>query len=293
MLDAKQSEQTWAVILHGGCKPLKTSEVEPNREGLQDALAEAVAVLSSGGSALDAVEAAVRAMEDDPTFNAGRGSKTNAEGEVECDASIMDGETLELGAVCVLKDTLHPVSVARALMPETETLLAGEGAYRFAQRRGLAQPGIGKTLAAAGEGTTTVGCVAMDQQGRLAAATSTGGTGGSKPGRVGDSPLPGLGVYANKAGAISATGQGESIARAMLGARCVIAMENGMSPQEGVDHALTFLGGLPPHSGMIALDAQGRIGWAFTGDQMTVAMATSEAPDLRIEIAGLENAEDA
>ena len=286
-------EQTWAVVIHGGCKPMKKSEAEPNRAGLQDALAEAVAILSSGGSALEAVEAAVRAMEEDPTFNAGRGSKTNAEGEVETDASIMDGATLELGAVCALKDTLHPVSVARALMPETETLLAGEGAFRFAQSKGLAKPGIGKTLAAEGEGTTTVGCVALDSHGRLAAATSTGGTGGSKSGRVGDSPLPGLGMYANKVAAISATGQGESIARAMLGARCVIAMENGGEPQAAVDHALTYLEGLPPHSGLIALDAEGRIGWGHTGDQLVLAWSTSQSRAFRIELSGIEEAEDA
>ena len=289
----ERSKPAWAVVAHGGCKPMKAAEAQPNREGLEDALAEAVAVLASGGSALDAVEAAVRAFEEDPTFNAGRGSKTNAEGEVETDAAIMDGASLELGGVCVLKDTEHPVSVARALMPETETLLAGQGAYRFARSKGLAAPGVGKTLAAEGEGRTTVGCVALDQEGRLAVATSTGGTGGSKPGRVGDSPLPGLGTYANKVAAISATGQGESIARVMLGARCVIAMENGRTPQEAVDHALTYLEGLPPHSGLIALDAEGRIGWGHTGDQMALAWANSEEAGFRIEISGLEDAEDA
>ncbi|WP_309092137.1 isoaspartyl peptidase/L-asparaginase family protein [Phenylobacterium sp.] len=283
---------SWAVVVHGGCKPMKKSEADPNREGLNDALAEAVAILSSGGSALDAVEAAVRAMEEDPTFNAGRGSKTNAEGEVETDASIMAGDTLELGAVCALKDTLHPVTVARALMPETETLLAGEGAYRFAEARGLARRGVGKTLAAEGAGTTTVGCVALDVEGRLAAATSTGGTGGSKPGRVGDSPLPGLGLYANKVAALSATGQGESIARAMLGARCIIAIENGQEPQAAVEHALTYLEGLPPHSGLIAMDAHGRIGWGHTGDQMALGWASAEAPDFRVELSGIEEAED-
>jgi beta-aspartyl-peptidase (threonine type) len=272
---------------------MKKSKVEPNEAGLRDALAEAVAVLRSGGSAVEAAEAAVRAMEEDPTFNAGRGAKTNADGEAEMDASIMDGETLALGAVCALKDTLHPVTVARALMPETETLLAGEGAFRFAEARGLAKRGSGKALASEGQGTSTVGCVALDSRGRLAAATSTGGTGGSKPGRVGDSPVPGLGMYANRVAAISATGQGESIARAMLGARCVIAIEGGQAPQAAVDHALGYLEGLDPHSGLIALDAQGRIGWAHTGDQMALGWASAEGEDLRIEISGLEDAEDA
>lgn len=285
-------DMTWAVIAHGGCKAMKTSEAEPNRRGLEDAVAEAVAILASGGSAVDAVEAAVRVLEDDPTFNAGHGAKRNAEGEVEMDASIMDGDTLELGAVCAIKDTPNPVSVARKLMPETETLLAGEGAFRFAQRHGLAKPGSGKLLGAEGAGTTTVGCVAIDSQGRLAAATSTGGTGGSMPGRVGDSPMPGLGVYANQAAAISATGEGESISRAMLGARVVLAIEAGEDPQSAVEAALAHVRPLPGECGIIALDADGRIGWSHTGDQMALGWATSAEPTVRVEISNLEEAED-
>lgn len=287
------AEGTWAVVVHGGCKPMKLSEAEPNREGLSDALAEAVAVLSAGGSALEAVEAAVRVLEDNPAFNAGRGSKPNAEGEVETDAAIMRGEDLALGAVCALKDTPNPIGVARALLEERETLLAGEGAYRFGQSLGLTRPGAGKTLAGEGVGTSTVGCVALDVRGHVAAATSTGGTGSTKPGRVGDSPIPGLGTYADdRVGAVSATGEGESISRVMLGARAILAMEQGADPQAAVEQALSHLARVGGDAGLIALDRQGRMAWKHTGDQFVVACASSEAPDFNIELLGLENAED-
>lgn len=286
-------DSNWAVVLHGGCKPMKRSEAEQNREGLQDALAEAVAILSAGGSALEAVEAAVRVLEDNPAFNAGNGSKANAEGEAEMDAAIMDGETLDVGAICALKDTPNPISVARSLLRETETLLAGEGAFRFAQSKGLAKPGSGKHLVAEGVGTSTVGCIALDGQGHLAAATSTGGTGDSKPGRVGDSPIPGLGTYADDAvGALSATGEGESIARVMLGARAMLLMEAGHAPQAAVEQALAHLTRVGGDAGLIALSRDGRIGWKHTGTQFALGWATSNDPAFRIEIANLEEAED-
>jgi L-asparaginase / beta-aspartyl-peptidase len=209
------------------------------------------------------------------------------------DASIMDGETLDVGAVCALKDTPNPIGVARALLRERETLLAGQGAFRFAQSRGLAKPGSGRRLVAEGAGTTTVGCVALDVRGHLAAATSTGGTGASKPGRVGDSPIPGLGTYADDAiGAVSATGEGESISRVLLGARVVMLLEGGHHPQSAAEQSLAHLSRVGGDAGLIVLDRHGRIGWKHTGDQFALGWATGHAPAPRIEIANLDEAED-
>lgn len=289
MADAK-----WAVVVHGGCKPIKVADAAGHRAGLHAALSKAVSILSSGGRALDAVEAAVCVLEDDPTFNAGKGSATNADGEVEMDAAIMDGSTLQVGAVCALKDTSNPIRVARRLVPEEEMLLAGDGAFRFAEMHGLAKRGLGKTLTEGGGGVDTVGCVALDLHGDVAAATSTGGLQGSKPGRVGDSPAPGLGVYAdNRSGAISATGEGESIARVLLGARAVVAMEAGLPPDEAVKTALAHMSRVPGQAALIAVDMTGRIGWNRTGDQLAIAWADSADGAFHIEIAGLDEAEDA
>jgi beta-aspartyl-peptidase (threonine type) len=282
----------WAVVLHGGCKPIKASEAAANRDGCRQALAQAVAVLRGGGCATEAVEAAVRALEADPTFNAGRGSVPNAEGEIEVDAALMDGETLALGGVCAAPGLLHPISVARAMLPEDATLLAGEGALRFAAERGLAEqvtPGEGPQ----GQGCDTVGCVALDSSGRISAGTSTGGLGGAAPGRVGDSPLPGCGVYADsRVGGVSASGVGESISRTLLGARVVMALEEGATPHAAVERALARLQRVGGDAGLICLDAAGRLGWAHSGDQFAVAWASSTEPDLHVELLNLELAAD-
>jgi len=283
--------QTWAVVVHGGCKPIRPSEAAANRAGVERALAAAVSRLAGGGSALDAVEAAVRVLEDDPTFNAGRGSVANAEGDVEMDAAIMDGETLALGGVCAARDMLHPTSVARAMLPETPTLLAADGARRFAEQKGLLQPGASDRQAGRGEGVKTVGCVALDAHGRLAAATSTGGLKDAAPGRVGDSALPGCGVYADSAsGAVSATGDGESISRCLLGARVIFALEAGQEPEAAVEAALRHLRRVGGDAGLIAVDRTGRIGWSHTGDQFAVGWASSANPMLKVELANMQAA---
>ncbi|HEY8616201.1 isoaspartyl peptidase/L-asparaginase family protein [Phenylobacterium sp.] len=280
----------WAVVVHGGCKPIRPEEVEANRRGISAAVRAAAEALRSGGSALDAVEAAVRSMEDDPIFNAGHGAVGKADGRVEMDASIMDGETLDIGAVCALQKVANPVSIARALLGQEEVLLAGEGAQQFALAQGVELADIPPRPDPHAAGCDTVGCVALDSNGAIAAATSTGGLKGAPVGRIGDSPLPGCGFYADsRVGGISATGEGERIARTTLAARVIQALEDGAEPQAAVEAALKRLDRVSGEAGLIALDPQGRIGWAFNATQFAVGWASAGA-EARVEIAGLEGA---
>ncbi len=268
----------WALVLHGGQREIPPEEREATRTGCAAALAVGAAVLRRGGSALEAVEAVLRVLEDDPVFNAGRGSARNADGEVEMDAAMMDGATLDVGAVAAIRGVRHPVSVARRMLRAEPVLLVAEGARRFAERQGaeLAAP------AAPAGGTPrqdTVGCVALDIEGHLAAATSTGGLDGSHAGRVGDSPMPGCGLYAEDAvGAVAFSGTGEHIARAMLAARVMTALEAGTPPEAAMQAAIRRVEALGGEAGGIVLDRAGRIGWTHNGQNFAVGLATPEAP---------------
>jgi beta-aspartyl-peptidase (threonine type) len=235
-------------------------------------------VLRQGGTALDAVEAAVRVLEEKPAFNAGVGSVANSEGDLQMDASMMDGRTLDVGAVGALKGVRHPVSVARRLLLETPTLLVAEGAYRFAAGHGAELAATDELLATeeAGKGDDTVGCVALDRYGHVASAVSTGGLPGSAPGRLGDSALPGAGFYADDSlGAVAFSGDGESIARAILAARVMQGLET-LPPQQAVERALAALKRVGGEAGAVVVDARGRIGWAHKSSHFAVAYATSE-----------------
>jgi beta-aspartyl-peptidase (threonine type) len=197
------------------------------------------------------------------------------------DAAIMDGETLDIGAVCGVRGVDNPVSAARTLLRERETLMAAPA------RGGADHPPT------APAGCDTVGCVALDVDGRIAVAVSTGGLSGARPGRVGDTPLPGCGFYADsRSGAVAATGVGESISRTLLSARVALALENEVEPQAAVEQALARLGQVGGDAGLIALDARGRIGWAHRGGQFAIAWAAGPAPHLHVEIAGLEDADE-
>ncbi|MFH5923017.1 isoaspartyl peptidase/L-asparaginase family protein [Roseomonas xinghualingensis] len=272
----------WALVLHGGAKEIAPEKEQANRAGCLDALAAGAALLRSGGSALDAVEAAIRVLEDDPTFNAGRGSVRNTDGEVEMDAAIMDGATLDVGGVAAIREVRHPISVARLMLRETPTLLVAEGARRFAAAHGAETWDPAHLAESAGEsGHDTVGCIALDMRGNLAAGTSTGGLEGSLPGRVGDSPLPGCGLYAENAlGAVAFSGDGESITRGMLAARVMQSLE-AQPPQAAIEAALARLGRTGGEAGGIVLDRAGRIGWAHNSTHFAVAMVTSEDEMLR------------
>lgn len=284
---------TWAIVVHGGAKDIPTEKQAANRAGCLTALSAGTAVLREGGSALDAVEATIRALEHDPAFNAGRGSVRNADGEVEMDAAIMDGATLDVGGVAAIRAVPHPVTVARLMLRDQPTLLVAEGARRFAQERGAETCDPAELcITPQDPGDDTVGCVALDAAGNVAAGTSTGGIDGSAAGRVGDSPLPGCGLYADNAvGAAAMSGDGESIARIMLAARVMQSLESG-PPQPAIEAAIDRLGRVGGEAGGIVLDRNGRVGWAHNSRHFTVGIATGTDARVRVYLSKDEEARD-
>src|SRR5467141_1269796 len=231
------STMTPSLIVHGGAWDIPDESVDACKAGCQRALAAGWSVLNSGGSALDAVEAAVIVLEDDPVFDAGFGSHLTLDGYVECDAIVMDGATLRAGAVAALRHIRNPIRLARQVLENSpHMMLVGEGAERFAVEQGLTLCEPEELIAEAerdawlkcrnskhaaahhrGHEQGTVGAVAFDREGRLFAATRTGGTCCKLPGRVGDSPLIGCGCYADaEAGGVSCTGYGEAIMKIVL-----------------------------------------------------------------------------
>jgi L-asparaginase / beta-aspartyl-peptidase len=277
----------WAIIVHGGAKEIKPEKEDANRRGCLQAVRAGQRILDEGGSAVDAVEAAIRVLEDDPTFNAGFGSDLNADGEVEMCSAIMDGATLDVGGVAVIKGVQHPISVAKLMLREDTILIAGDGAWRFAEEKGaeLAEPAALVSPEQANgraEKHDTVGAVALDQNGNVAAGTSTGGLDGTPPGRVGDSPQPGCGYYAeNTIGAVAFSGDGEEIARLTLAARTMRNLER-QPPDLAVEAAISQLARVEGEAGGIAVDSHGRIGWAHNSSHMAVAVASSQRPEPRV-----------
>jgi len=283
---------TPSLIVHGGAWSIPPHEVEPHINGCRSAAQTGWEALIKGGSALDAVEAAVRVLEDDPTYDAGRGSVLNADGDIEMDAIIMDGATLNTGAVAAIQRVQHPVSVARLVMRHSEhNLLVGAGAESFARRMGVpvypqvnlvTERELEKWRAAQAAppdsarkefSHDTVGAVARDADGHLAVATSTGGTFNKLPGRVGDSPLIGSGAYADDlSGAASATGWGESLMKIVICKTACDLMARGHDAQTAADAAIKQLGervnGL---GGIIIIDGRGGIGHAHNTPGMAYA----------------------
>lgn len=274
-------------MVHGGAGPLGDQDQgEPARAACLRAAEQGAAVLAKGGSALDAVELAARCLEDDPLFNAGLGAVLNEAGEVELDASVMNGETLAAGAVAAVKTVKNPVSLARLVMEKSpHVLLAGEGAEAFARAQGLKPIAPGslvterqrqRWLARQGARHGTIGAVALDSRGQLAAATSTGGTAGKLRGRVGDSPLIGAGTVADSRwAAASATGLGEFIIRVGL-ARCVLeGVRRGLPLRAACDEAIAELVRIGGDGGVIAVSPQGELAWAFSSERMAGAFLKS------------------
>lgn len=271
----------WAIIVHGGAHETPPEQVAASRAGVLAALNAGRRVLEGGGPAVEAVEAAIRVLEDDPTFNAGYGSALTADGTVEMDSALMDGSTLEVGAVAGLQGVRHPVSVARRLLREKEVLLTGAGARRFAETHGaeLCDPAelISPEQRWPHEEHDTVGCVALDMDGHLAAGTSTGGLSGQPAGRVGDSPVIGCGFYAeDRVGAVALTGEGESLARWMTAARFLHRLP-GQEPDDALRGVLEQMGErVGGTGGGIALSGDGRPGWWHTSPDMPTAYRTAE-----------------
>jgi len=252
----------WAIIVHGGAKAISAAETAAHRAGCAPA-------------------STVVILEDDPTFNAGQGSVTNAAGDIEMDAGIMDGATLAIGAVGAVNRIANPIEAAAAMLETPPILLVGKGAERFAYKLGLHCTPPRPTLPKIGvSGHDTVGCVARDRAGHIAAATSTGGISGTVPGRIGDAPLPGCGFYADDAiGGVSLSGEGEAIARTLLGARVVRAMEDKPAA-EAVQDIHAPMQRLSAEAGVIAIDAAGRVGAAHNSENFAFAIASSDRADI-------------
>ncbi|ESY81103.1 asparaginase [Mesorhizobium sp. LNHC220B00] len=283
----------WSLILHGGAKEIDPDEEEAHRNGCIRAIEAGRAVLAGGGTAVNAVEAAGRVLEADPTFNAGYGAALNSDGEVEMCAAVMEGKEFNVGAVAVIKGVWHPISVARAMLHEEPMLLASDGARRFAADKGLElcdpadlippQQGKASTKSRARD---TIGIVALDQYGDLAVGTSTGGLEGCAPGRVGDSPQPGCGYYAdNRLGAVAFSGDGEHIARKVLAAHVMQALSARQALSSGqaesgleqvLNPALNEVEAIGGEAGAIVLTATGMSGWAHNSREFAVAFMTSE-----------------
>jgi beta-aspartyl-peptidase (threonine type) len=276
-----------ALIVHGGAGREPRGGRGESREGIRQAIAAAWPRLSGGGSAMDAVEAAVRFLEDHPYFNAGRGSALTSAGTVEMDASIMDGDTLANGAVACVSGVRNPVTLARRIMESgRHCLFVGPGALARARDLGvelcdpadLVTESQRERLAEVSAGT--VGAVAIDRAGAIAAATSTGGMAGQLPGRVGDSPLIGCGTYAETTlGGVSCTGEGEAIIRVALARRALEILKVVGEPQLAADVAVSVLADEGRgHGGLILLDWKGRMAWAHDTPFMAVGFRSAADP---------------
>jgi len=274
----------WALMLHAGATEIAPEKQEAYREGCAVALQVGRDILEKGGSAVDAVLATIISLENDSTFNAGYGCALNSCGEVEMNAALMDGKTMDIGAVAVLKRVKNPILVANHLLREETIFLAGDGAHDFAEAKGvefcdpaaLIAPG---KYSKRSDTHDTVGCIALDEAGNFAAASSTGGIEGRPPGRIGDSPLPGCGYYAeNGIGANTLSGDGEYIARMMLPARIHHKMAQ-LGPQEAVELSLAQMKRIGGEAGAIAISQKGIMGWAHNSPHFAVGVASSARPD--------------
>jgi L-asparaginase / beta-aspartyl-peptidase len=273
------------IIVHGGAGEWSDDHDSPKAGSLREAALKGWQILQAGGSALDAVEKAVNILEDFPLFDAGIGSYLNKLGEVEMDALIVDGSKHDFGAVAGVKHVRYPISLARKVMSDTpHCFFVGAGADALAQQLGF--PKVSNLFFVTQDEFArfhnqehaapmgTVGAVAIDAQGHVAAATSTGGVPDKMPGRVGDSPLFGAGGYAdNRWGGASATGVGENIMRVLLSKYGVDLIAQGYSAQEAADMAIAYINGYYEDSqaGIILVDHEGGVGAAHSTDKIAIA----------------------
>jgi L-asparaginase / beta-aspartyl-peptidase len=299
------------ILVHGGAWAIPDDMVEAHLNGVRNAADDAWRVLERGGSALDAIEAAVLVMEDDETFDAGRGSFLTRDGRVQLDALMMDGRTLRAGGVGCVEHIRNPIRAARKVLDESpHVYLVAQGAEAFALEHGVdlcpnedlivprevehlkeaqAKELAGKTHEIFASPTTshdTVGAVALDSLGNIAAATSTGGTLNKTPGRVGDSSLIGCGCFAdNESAACSTTGWGEPMMKLVLAKWAADRVMSGGDPARVAPEAIHYLHRrLHGHGGIILLDAQGRFGLAHNTPRMAWAVRTPERQDRGIRI---------
>ncbi len=311
---ATPTPKTFAIAIHGGAGTLSKNTPPERRKEYEDALAAALKYgrdrLALGDSALDVCESVVRLLEDDPRFNAGKGAVYNEQGQHELDASIMDGSTLQCGAVAGVRTVRHPVSLARLVMEKTRhVLLAGDGAEKFADNHNVErvpndwfdteprrkqldealQERAKKGMTAAGDAPAdrrldygTVGCVALDAQGRLVAATSTGGMTAKRWGRIGDAPVIGAGNYADRFVAVSCTGTGEQFLRHVVGRTISARMEYGRATLAEAVGAIVDRTLQPGDGGVIAVDRFGNLVARFNSEGMYRGLADATG---RFEVA--------
>lgn len=271
------------MAIHGGAGDIPDSLAAAHIQGVRHAAALGLRMLQEGACAEDAVEAAIRTMEDDETFDAGFGSFLDLDGEISLDASFMEGAHLNAGAVAGVRDIANPISLARLVMASDHVFLLGDGASRFGVQHGMERCPRERLIsprelafwqqAAKRNLGDTVGAVALDETGHLAAGTSTGGRPLKVPGRVGDVPCVGAGLYADDLlGATSSTGEGEFIIRIVMAKRAIDHLEGGHAAQEAAHEAIDYLfkrvGGA---GGLIIVDAQGRVGCCFNTQRMSRA----------------------
>lgn len=266
-----------AIIVHGGAGRISDDELPARLEGCKEAALAGWKVLDGGGSALDAAEAAVVTLEDNPLFNAGTGSTLNSLGQIEMDAAIMDGSLLRAGAVAAVQRIKNPVRLARRVLEDgRHVLLACEGALLFAREIGFPECPAESLIVPAEqkrwqEKHGTVGAVALDSDGKVAAATSTGGIFNKLPGRIGDSPLPGCGTYADESGGVSCTGYGEAIIRVLMAKTALDFLNRGMDSHSAASQAVSVLAEkTKSFAGLILVDRHGNIGYARNTERMPV-----------------------
>lgn len=270
-----------AIVVHGGCGRIDPDSIPERKQGVERAAQAGWKILVSGGSAVDAVEAAVVVLEDNPLFNAGTGSVLNSEGRVETDAAIMDGSTLAAGAVAAVTGVLNPIRLARRVLEVgPPVFLVAKGAEDFARRQGIAFTDPGHLVTAPRrqqweDSHGTVGACARDRAGKLAAGTSTGGIFDKLPGRVGDTPLIGCGTYANQQVAVSCTGDGEKIIRMTLARLAAFLYQEARDSKSSCDQALEQLAAaVGGEAGIILVDNAGRPAFAMNSPNMPVCAIT-------------------
>jgi beta-aspartyl-peptidase (threonine type) len=288
-----------SLIVHGGAWDIPADLIEAHKSGCKAALLRGWEILRSGGHGLEAVERAIGELEDDPTFDAGRGSVLNVVGQIELDAAIMEGSSLHAGAVAAVQNIKNPISLARQVLESEHVFLVGGGASLFARAAGIAECSTEELLVerelrrwqALRKNPTletrdsfgfskgdTVGAVAMDQRGNIVVGNSTGGRPYKHPGRVGDTPLVGCGIYAdNTVGGAACTGWGEAIIRVAMAKTAVDLLRDDRDAQEAALLAVRLLeervGGL---GGLIMVDRTGKVGYSFNTPKMAYAYLTED-----------------
>jgi L-asparaginase / beta-aspartyl-peptidase len=298
------------ILVHGGAWAIPDDAIEPHLRGVRAAAEAGWRILAEGGSCLDAVEAAVVMMEDDEIFDAGRGSFLNMDGRVQLDACIMEGATLRAGGVGCVEHIRNPIRAAKKVLTESpHVYFVASGAERFAQQHGIELVSneelvierevqrlseankqgyleMPEEFGAASRYHDTVGAVALDVHGNIAAGTSTGGTLNKAPGRIGDSSLIGCGCYAdNQSASVSTTGWGEPMMKLVLSKWAADRVQAGLTPQDAADGALAYLKQrLSGHGGIILVDASGRYGLAHNTPRMAWASVTGEQSSSGIDI---------